>query len=163
MWNSVRSYGIPEKILRVMKALYDGNKCNIRVGQSTSKDFEIETGVKQGCILSPFLFIMVIDYLLKGMEGNEYGVKIGEKSIFDLDFADDTALIDTSKERLQSCTEELMKRANQVGLRFNAKKCESMSTAGDTADIKIDDVNVKQTDSFTYLGSKISNEGRACN
>ena len=162
MWKIVRSYGVPDKILNVMKALYDENKCNIRVGQSTSKEFDIETGVKQGCILSPFLFIMVIDFILKGMEGKKYGIEVGEKNIFDLDFADDIALIDTSKEKLQRCTEELETRANQVGLRFNAKKCESMSTTDDPAEIKIGDTTVKQTEDFTYLGSKISNKGRSC-
>ena len=64
MWSKALRYGIPDKIVNVMKAIYKNTKCCIRLGERNTKEFDIVTGVRQGCILSPFLFILVIDYII---------------------------------------------------------------------------------------------------
>ena len=70
-------------------------------------------------------------------------------------------MLATSNQQLQQNTEELKQNAEKVGLRFKANKCEVMSTQGNNLDIKIYNETVKSTNSFTYLGSKINNEGRS--
>lgn len=161
MWKIVKSYGIPTKLINVMKAIYEDTKCCIRVGDSDTRGFKIETGVRQGCILSPFLFILTIDFIMKKEDSKDYGVKIGEEKIFDLAFADDIALLDSNENKLQECTNNLKNNAEKVGLRFNAKKCEVMSTLDANLKIKIDSEEVKKTEAFTYLGSKITECGKS--
>ena len=161
MWAILATYGIPDKVIRVIKAIYNETRCNVRVGKETTQTFDIKTGVRQGCILSPFLFTIVIDHVLSRQADKGFGVPINDRNIFDLDFADDIAMLATSNQQLQQSTEELKQNAEKVGLRFNAKKCEVMSTQGNNLDIKLDNETVKNTNSFTYLGSKINNEGRS--
>ena len=161
MWKIVKSYGVPIKIINVMKAIYEETKCCIRVGDSVTRDFKIETGVRQGCILSPFLFILIIDFIMKKEGSKGYGVKIGEEKIFDLAFADDIALLDSNENKLQECTNNLKNNAEKVGLRFNVKKCEVMSTLDTNPKIKIENEEVKKTEAFTYLGSKITECGKS--
>ena len=114
------------------------------------------------CILSPLLFIIIIDHLLKSAEENRHGIRLSsaEDLLFDQDFADDIALIDSNEERLQQATDNIRELAGAVGLNFNAKKCEVMSTSSTSnLIIKIGDTIVKETDSFTYLGSTICANG----
>ena len=94
------------------------------------------------------------------MEGKGYGIDIGEeRKLFDLDFADDIALIDSTNEGLQNCTKDLKEGAAKVGLRFNIKKCEVMTTDSGEPEIYIGTEQVKNTEDFTYLGSKLCNDG----
>ena len=156
MWKIVKFYGVPEKIIRVLQSLYDNTQCCVRTDEGTTEPFKIETGVRQGCVISPFLFIMVIDYLLNQIEGKGYGIDIGgERKLFNLDFADDIALIDSTNEGLQNCTHDLKEGAAKVGLRFNVKKCEVMTTDCNEPEVFIDAEQVKNTEDFTYLGSKL--------
>ena len=160
LWSILKLYGIPQKICNVIKALYFDTECTIRLGGTTSKPFSIETGVRQGCVLSPFLFSLLIDYTMRRLERNGYGIKISEdKYLFDLDFADDIALICDKETDLQSCTNDLVSQAQRVGLRLNAKKCEVMSNMEIAMDLKINNETVKNTHYFTYLGSKINDRG----
>ena len=103
---------------------------------------------------------MVIDFILRLQDGKGYGVSINGRNMYDLDFADDIALISTSNEQLQQCT-ELKQNAEKVGLRFNNKKCEVMSSPCENVELKIGNELIKTTDAFTYLGSKINNLGNA--
>ena len=131
------------------------------VNNVNTEQFDIKTGVKQGCILSPLLFITTIDYLLKKEQENNHGIKMSEEQyLFDQDFADDIALMDTTEERLQEATNNIRHLASKVGLIFNAKKCEVMNiNKPGNLTIKIDDTVVKETDSFQYLGSTICANG----
>ena len=65
LWNILRDYGIPAKIVDIIKDLYEGSECCVQVGDEYTTWFRIITGVRQGCILSPLLFIIVIDWILK--------------------------------------------------------------------------------------------------
>ena len=61
VWNIIKSYGIPENIIKIIKSLYEGSRCAVRVDGRLGDWFEIITGVRQGCLLSPLLFIIVMD------------------------------------------------------------------------------------------------------
>src|ERR1043165_3102998 len=65
LWNIVRLYGVPEKYINIFRALFRDASCCIRTESSNTIMFQIETGVRQGCVLSPFLFALVIDYIMK--------------------------------------------------------------------------------------------------
>ncbi|VDO94294.1 unnamed protein product [Schistosoma margrebowiei] len=65
LWKLLRYYGVPQKIVNIIQSSYDGSHCKIVHGGQLTKSFEVKTGVRQGCLLSPFLFLLVIDWIMK--------------------------------------------------------------------------------------------------
>jgi len=93
--------------------------------------FDILTGVRQGCMLSPFLFLIVIDLLMRRtVDGRDYGITWRTGKLTDLDFANDIALIGDSPVALQNMTIELLDNAAKVGLRINAEKTKKAMAVG---------------------------------
>ena len=64
LWKILRWHGLPHKIVNVIRALYEGFQCKVICGEHTSSSFRVQTGVKQGCVLSPTLFILAVDWLM---------------------------------------------------------------------------------------------------
>jgi len=94
----LQHYGLTRKIVTVIQKLYVKSSSAVRVNGDTSSWFQVETGVRQGCILSPLLFAIAIDWVLRRTSDNDTeGIEWSEdESLCDLDFADDIALIDDS-------------------------------------------------------------------
>ena len=162
LWKIVRSYGIPDKLVRLIKTFYENYECCIALDNNKLSDnFNITTGVRQGCILSPILFLIIIDWVMrKSTNDANRGIPWGEGfNLDDLDFADDLALLSTKQEDLQTKTNNLVKFADQVGLKVNVKKTETMHTGADPVfPIYIEGEAVKSTKKFTYLGSVMSTD-----
>jgi len=99
------------------------------------------TGVRQGCILSPVLFALIMDWIMrKALVGTDVGLEYGSK-LCDLDYADDIVLIDTSQDRMQSMTKAVENEGRKVGLTMNDKKCKVMVSNAweDSNEIKMED------------------------
>ncbi|VDO84135.1 unnamed protein product [Schistosoma margrebowiei] len=95
LWKLLRHYGVPQKIVNIIRNSYDGLNCKIVHGGQLTKSFEVKTGVRQGCLFSPFLFLLVIDWIMKtstseGKRGIQWTSRM---QLDDLDFADDLALL----------------------------------------------------------------------
>ena len=88
----------------------------------TTRFFKIMSGVRQGYVLFPMLFIITMDYALRFTSG--YGIKVSNKQLFDLDFVDDVVLLEESKERLQQLLDTITENAENVGLKINIDKIE---------------------------------------
>ena len=94
MWKILRNYGVPEKIVNIIKCLYDGSTSVGRVEGILSKEFLVTTEVFQGDTLAPFLFIIVLDFALQKTKITT-GLQTQPAELLpDLDFADDIALLD---------------------------------------------------------------------
>ena len=91
LWKILNYYGIPDKLVKMIMALYEDSECCVRTENGDTRFFKIMSGVKQGCVLSPFLFVIVMDYILWQSSG--CGVKISSQQISDMDFADDVVLL----------------------------------------------------------------------
>jgi len=139
-----------------------GCKCCIKTEEGYSEFFDIRSGVRQGCILSPFFFIILVDFMMrKATKDDTHGIKWSTHSkLSDLDFADDIALIDTSIPSMQELTDNVISVGNQIGLRINVDKTEYMLVnIDDVQPILINAKPLKLTESVNYLGSVIDSIG----
>jgi len=95
LWKILTYYSIPDRFINIFKALYDNSSCCVKTASRYTEFFEIVSGVRQGCILLPFLFIIVIDFVMRRtMDKSEYGIVWQKRNcLTDLDFDDDKATV----------------------------------------------------------------------
>ena len=98
--------GIPEHLIRLLRNLYAGQEATVRTGHGTTDWFQIGK-VRQGCILSPCLFNLCAEYIMRnaGLEEAQAGIKTAGRNINNLRYADDTTLMAESEEELESLDE----------------------------------------------------------
>src|SRR5574337_856545 len=103
-WNILKEMGIPDHLTCLLRNLYVGQEATVRTGQETTDWFQSGKGVRQGCILSPRLFNLYAEYILRnaGLEEAQAGIKIAGRNINNLRYADDTTLMAESEEELKS-------------------------------------------------------------
>ena len=96
--------GIPDHLTHLFRNLYAGQEATVRTGHGTKNWFQIGKGVHQGCILSPSLFNLYAEYIMRntGLEEAQAGIKIARRNINNLRYADDTSLTAESEEELKS-------------------------------------------------------------
>ena len=104
LWDIMKAYGIPGKIIRIVQLLYQDSECAVLDGGQTSEWFKVETGVKQGCVMSGFLFLLAIDWIMcETTKQANTGIRWRfMDQTEDLDFADDIALISTTQNQMQN-------------------------------------------------------------
>ena len=170
LFEIMQLYGIPDKLIDAVKKLYNGSKAVVAVNGKISESFEVTSGVLQGDVLAPFLFILVMDYVLMRSEeqyGFEYRQASGSRSrriparrINDLDFADDIVLLENCIQIANQQLESLRSEAARVGLVINEKKTEVMTFNIDQASsnlggsgVHLSGVELARVDNFRYLGS----------
>ena len=127
-----------------------------------SESFEVKTGARQGCLLSPFLFILAVDWLMKETTtGKRTGVQWTPwRQLEDLDFADDIVLLSHTCDQMQLKTTELENTAKSIGLRIHPGKSKVMKVkTNSTANITVEYKSLDEVDTFTYLGSGVGTTG----
>ena len=146
-----------------MKAFYDNFECSVILGNSISEPFIVKSGVRQGCIMSPILFLVVIDWIQRQATSDKRrGIQWTMFShLEDLDFADDLAEISGNKIHLQEKTDRLNKYARQTGLNINTKKTKIMTINAIPEPIAINNDPLEEVEDFTYLGSVLSKDNGA--
>ena len=104
LWKILKELEIPGHLICLLRNLYAGQEATPRVGHGTTDWFQIEKGVLQGCILSPCLFNLYAEHIMRntGLEEAQAGIKIAGRNINNLRYADDTTLMAESKKELKS-------------------------------------------------------------
>ena len=104
LWKILKEMGIPDHLTFLLRNLYAGQEATFRTGHGTTDWFQIGKGVHQGCILSPCLFNLYAEYIMRnaGLDGAQAGIKIARRNINNLRYADDTTLMAESEEELKS-------------------------------------------------------------
>ena len=119
--------GIPDHLTCLLRNLYAGQETTVRTRHGTTHWFQIGQGVRQGCILSPCLFNLYAEYIMRnaGLEEAQAGIKNARKNINNRRYADDTTLMVESEEELSSLLMKVREDSEKVGLKFNILKLRS--------------------------------------
>ncbi|KAL5252408.1 hypothetical protein ACHWQZ_G015245 [Mnemiopsis leidyi] len=166
----LRSYGIPDTIVRLIDNVYTGTVAKILTAEGCTEEFDILAGVLQGDTLAPYLFIIVRDYIMTvAIDDNEteHGFtlkpaqsrRVVSETVTDAEFADDVALVTDSIEASQNLLGRLETAASSVGLSMNDEKTEflTVNTPDEEANIKSSSGRqLKHVKDFKYLGSWIA-------
>uniref|UniRef100_A0A4W2CW96 RNA-directed DNA polymerase n=1 Tax=Bos indicus x Bos taurus TaxID=30522 RepID=A0A4W2CW96_BOBOX len=149
LWKILKEMGIPDHLTCLLRNLYAGQEATVRTGHGTTDWFQIGKGVHQGCILSPCLFNLYAEYIMRnaGLEETQTGIKIAGRNINHLRYADDTTLMAESEEELKSLLMKVKVESEKVGLKLNIQKMKIMAS-GPTTSWEID----------IFLGSKITTD-----
>ena len=116
--------GILDHLTCLLRNPYAGQEATVRTGHGTTDWFQIARGVHQGCILSPCLFTVYAEYIMRnaGLEEPQAGIKVAMRNINKLIYADDTTLLAESEKELKSLLMKVKEESEKVGLKLNIQK-----------------------------------------
>ena len=156
----MKEMGIPDSLTCLLRNPYAGQEVTVRTGLGTIDWFQIRKGVRQGCILSPSLFNLYAEYIMKnaGLEEAQAGIKIARGNINNLRYADDTTLMAESEEELRSFLMKMKDESKKVGLKLNIRKMKIMAS-GPITSWEIDGETVETVSDF-ILGGVLQNHCR---
>ena len=128
-------------------------KQQLTTGNGTTDLFQIGKGIRQGRILSPCLFNLYAEYIIRnaGLEETQAGIKIARRNIKNLRYADDTTLMAESEEELKSLLMKVKKESEKVGLKLNIQKTKIMAS-GPITSLEIDGETVEIVSDFIWGG-----------
>ena len=155
----LQEMGIPDHLTCLLR-MYAAQAATVRTGHGTTDCFQTGKGVHQGCILSPFLFNLYAEYILRnaGLGETQAGIKIAKRNINNLRYADDTTLMIESKEELKSLLMKVKEASEKVGLKLNIQKTKIMAS-GPITSWQIDGETLETVADFILGGSKITADG----
>ena len=121
---------IPDHLTCLLRNLYAGQEATVRTGHGTTDWFQLRKRVHQGCILSPCLFNLHAEYIIKnaGLDEPQAGIQIAGRNISNHRYADDTTLMAESKEELKSLLMKTKEESEKVGLKLNIQKTKIMAS-----------------------------------
>ena len=127
---NLKELGIPDQLICLLRNLYAGQEAAVITGHGTTHWFQIGKGVRQGCILSPCLFNLYAEYILRnaGLEEAQAGIKITRRNINNLRYAYDTIFITESEEELKSLLMKVKEWSEKVGLKLNIQKTKILAS-----------------------------------
>ena len=124
LWKILKEMGTPDHLTCLLINLYAGQEAIISTGHGTTDLFQIGQGARQGCILSPCLFNLYAEYIMRntGLEEAQSGIKIARKNINNLRYADDTTLMAESEKEQKSVLMKMKVESEKVGLKSTFRK-----------------------------------------
>ena len=122
--------GIPDHLTYLLRNLHTGQEATVRTGHGTTGWFQIGKGVCQGCMLSPCLFNLYAEYIMRnaGLEEAQAGIKIAGRNINNLRYADNTTLMAESEEERKILLMKVKEESEKVGLKLNIQTTEIMAS-----------------------------------
>ena len=149
LWKILKEMGMPDHLTCLLRNLYAGQEATVRTGHGTTDWFQKGKGVHQGCILSPCLFNLYAEYIMRnaGLEEAQVGIKIARRNINNLRYADDTTLMAESEEELKSLLMKVKVESEKVGLKLNMASDPITSW-------EIDGETVETVSDFIFFGLK---------
>ena len=146
--------GIPDNLTCLLRNLYAVQEARVRTGHGTTDWFQIGKGVHQVCILSPCLFNLYAEYIMRNtrLDEAQAGIKMARRNSNKLRHADDTTLIAESKEELKSILMKVKEECEKAGLKLNTQKMKSVAS-GPITSWQIDGETMETVTDFIFCGS----------
>ena len=156
-WKILKERDIPDHLTCLLTNLYAGQVATARTGCGTMDWFQIGKGVHQGCILSPCLFNLYAEYIMRnaGLDEAQAGIKIAGRNINNLRHSDDTTLMGESELELKSLLMKVKEESEKIGLKLNIQKMKIM-VSGPITSWQIDGETMEKVTDFIFGGSEIS-------
>ena len=157
----LRHYRVPDKMVTIIRVLYEGFSAQVVHNCQKTQPLIMRTGVRQGCLLSPLLFLVALDWVTRTAFDRKRGIqRTFMISLEDLDFADDLALLSHRIQDMRDKTRALEVQSVKVGLKINATKTKLMHIGTKPGDgVSVAGEPIDEVDEFTYLGSIVSKMG----
>lgn len=161
LWTVMNKLGIPKHLVMIIKELYMEQEAKVLVGKNFTEWFSVGKGVRQGCILSPVLFNLYSEYIMREarLAETNIGVRVGGLLINNLRYADDTTLLAETNEGIIKLLMTIKNESEKAGLKLNLKKTKIMGT-GQRLNIQINGEELNMTEKYNYLGALITTDGR---
>ena len=123
LWKILKVIGIPDHLTCLLRHLYTGQEATVRTGHGTTDLFQIGKVVRQHCLLSPCLFNLYVEYIMRnaGLGETQAGIMIAMRNINNLRYADGTTLMAESEEELKGLL-KVKEKGEKVGLKLNIQK-----------------------------------------
>ena len=130
LWKILLEMAISEHLTCLLRNLYAGQEATVRIGRGTTDWLQIRKGVRQGCILSPCLFNIYTEYIMRnaGLDEAQARIKIAGRNINNLRYADDTTPMAESEEEPKSLLMKVQEESEKVGLKLNIQKSKIMAS-----------------------------------
>ncbi|KAK3564038.1 hypothetical protein QTP86_006949 [Hemibagrus guttatus] len=161
LWEVLWEYGVRGPLLRAVQSLYNRSRSLARIASCKSDLFPVHVGLRQGCPLSPVLFIVFMDRISRHSQGLE-GVRFGDHRISSLIFADDVVLLASSGLDLQHALGRFAAECEAAGMRVSTSKFEAMvlDRKKVACTLQVGGEVLPQVEEFKYLGVLFTSEGR---
>ena len=152
--------GLTDHLTCLRRNLYAGQEATVRTGRGKTDWFQMGKGIHQGCILSPCLFNLCAEYIVRnaGLEEAQAGIKIAGRNINNLRYADDTTFMAESEEELKSILMKVKVESRKVGLNLSTQKTKIMAS-GPITSWQIDGETMETVADFIFWGSQITADG----
>ena len=160
----LRSFGIEEGLVQIMKSLYSSASSAVLLNNNISNYFRTTVSVPQGCLLSPILFNLYLENIMREKLHNfKSTISIEGRIISNLRFADDIDLMGGNNDELQELTDRLSNSAREYGMEISSEKSKVMANSGDitTVQISMNGQHVEEVMAFKYLGATLTKDGRS--
>lgn len=166
VWQALLELGVDLDLIDNIKALYRDSIATVRISGECSKPFRVELGLRQGCPLSPLLFIAVFNKVCQEIKYSKTGIPLTQEEwLMLLAFADDTALISKALQEMQLLLDIFSEACKELGLKINVDKTKYMiineTELGGNHNLTCYGKTVEKVKEFTYLGSILTADGKS--
>ena len=163
LWKAYEILGFSAHLTELIKRLYQQQKACVKTMAGMTEWFDIERGVRQGCILSPSSFNIIHETAMrKALEGHNCNVKVGGREISNLRYADDVSLLAESFQEVEDLLDRVDEASRIIGLHLNVKKTKMMivskKTLAPERRILINEKPVEVVYDFDYLGYRVNSK-----
>ena len=167
--NILKEFEMPQKLINLIKMNIDHTDIKVKVGHSTSNVVQVTTGLRQGDALSPILFNIALEKVVREIRMDQGGVRIGDANIGLLAYADDIVLLAENKDQLRRQANKLIENAKRIGLEINTEKTEYMVVQrkvplnNQNSGLEVEGHTFKRIQQFKYLGAMLTQQNEINN